>query len=166
MNIRPVEFSDAPQIAEIYNYYIKNSLATFELETIDGAEMENRIRETLGGNYPYFVAEENEEILGYAYGHQFRARIAYRHSAEISVYIKDGFGGKGIATLLYEQLFPELNQRGFHAVIAGISLPNEASIRLHEKFGMVKIAHFKEVGFKFGKWIDTGYWQALMINGE
>ncbi len=163
MNIRSVVLADAAMIAEIYNYYIETSIATFELEQIDAAEMEKRIRETLSGNYPYFVAEENGEILGYAYGHQFRARIAYRHSVEISVYIKNGFGGKGIATLLYERLFAELTRRDFHAVIAGISLPNEASVKLHEKFWMVKVAHFKEVGFKFGEWIDTGYWE-LIIN--
>jgi phosphinothricin acetyltransferase len=163
MNIRPVEFSDASQIAELYNHYIETSIATFELEQIDAAEMEKRIRETLAGNYPYLIAEENGEILGYAYGHQFRARVAYRHTVEVSVYIKKGFHGRGIATELYKALFPEIGRRDFHAVIAGISLPNEASVKLHEKFGMTKIAHFKEVGFKFGKWIDTGYWE-LMIN--
>lgn len=165
MNIRAVEFSDAAQIAELYNYYIETSIATFELEQIDGAEMEKRIRETLAGNYPYLVAEENSEILGYAYGHQFRARIAYRHTVEISVYIKNGFHGRGIASALYENLFREISRGDYHAVIAGISLPNEASVRLHEKFGMEKVAHFKEVGFKFGEWVDTGYWE-LIINGE
>jgi phosphinothricin acetyltransferase len=164
MNIRPIEATDAAQIAEIYNYYIDTSVATFENERIDAAEMEKRISETLAGNYPFFTAEENGEVTGYAYGHQFRARSAYRHSVEVSVYIKDGFNGKGIATLLYERLFPEISRRGFHTIIAGISLPNEASVKLHEKFGMVQVAHFREVGFKFGKWIDTGYWQ-LVING-
>jgi phosphinothricin acetyltransferase len=164
MIIRTVKFSDAAQIAAIYNYYIETSSATFETEPVDSAEMEKRIRETLAGNYPFFVAEEIGEVVGYAYGHQFRARVAYRHSIEISVYIKNGCGGKGIATSLYETLFPEIARRGFHAVIAGISLPNEASVRLHEKFGMAQVAHFKEVGFKFGEWIDTGYWE--IVNSE
>ncbi|HEV7644966.1 MAG TPA: GNAT family N-acetyltransferase [Pyrinomonadaceae bacterium] len=162
MNIRPVELTNAPQIAEIYNHYIKTSVATFETEPVDAAEMEKRISETLAGSYPFFVAEEAGEILGYAYGHQFRARAAYRHSVEISVYIKEGHGGKGIASLLYERLFQEISKGDFHAVIAGISLPNEASVRLHEKFGMTQIAHFKEVGFKFDRWIDTGYWQKVL----
>jgi phosphinothricin acetyltransferase len=162
MNIRPVEPTDALQIAEIYDHYIRTSIATFETEPVGAAEMEKRIRETLAGNYPFFVAEEAGEICGYAYGHQFRARVAYRHSVEISVYIKEGQGGKGIATLLYERLFPELSAGDFHAVIAGISLPNEASVRLHEKFGMAQIAHFKEVGRKFDRWIDTGYWQKVL----
>ena len=165
MNIRTVELTDAPQIAEIYNYYIKTSIATFETEPIDAAEMEKRIADTLAGNYPFLVAEgagEAGEILGFAYGHQFRARDAYRHSVEISVYIKEGHGGKGIGALLYERLFAEIARGDFHAVIAGISLPNEASVRLHEKFGMARIAHFKEVGFKFDRWIDTGYWQKVL----
>jgi phosphinothricin acetyltransferase len=164
MNIRPVEISDAAQIAEIYNYYIETSPATFETEVISVAEMEKRIREKLEGNYPFLVAEENGEIIGYVYGAPFKPRQAYRHTIEVSVYIRNGFGGRGIATLLYESLFPEIARLGFHAIIAGISLPNEASVKLHEKFGMVQVAHFKEVGFKFGKWVDTGYWE--VVNSE
>jgi L-amino acid N-acyltransferase YncA len=167
MNIRPVEISDAAQIKEIYNHYIKTSPATFETEPIGTAEMEKRIREKLEGNYPFLVAAEvtaeNEEITGYAYAAQFKPRAAYRHTVEISVYIKDGFNSKGIATLLYERLFHEISRLGFHAVIAGISLPNEPSVKLHEKFGMKQVAQFKEVGFKFGKWVDTGYWE-IVIN--
>jgi L-amino acid N-acyltransferase YncA len=163
MNIRPVELTDAAQVAEIYNYYIETSIATFELEPIDAAEMEKRIAEKLAGNYPFYIAEENGELAGYAHGAQFKPRAAYKNSIEVSVYVKNGHHGKGIATLLYEALFVELARRGFHTAIGGISLPNEASVKLHEKFGMVQVAHFKEVGFKFGKWIDTGYWQKLLI---
>ncbi|HEX8246570.1 MAG TPA: GNAT family N-acetyltransferase [Pyrinomonadaceae bacterium] len=161
MNIRPVNKQDAAQIAEIYNYYIETSHATFELETIDAAEMENRIKESFARDYPFFVGEAGAEILGYAYGRQFRPRRAYRHSIEVSVYIKNGAHGKGIGTKLYERLFTEILQKDFHAVIAGISLPNEASIKLHEKFGFEKVAHFREVGFKFGRWIDVGYWELI-----
>jgi phosphinothricin acetyltransferase len=161
MNIRSVNLTDAAQIAGIYNYYIKTSHSTFELETIDFAEMENRIMKTLDQNYPFFVCEENSEIVGYAYGRQFRPRRAYQHSIEVSVYIKNGFEGKRIGTHLYKNLFTEISQRDFHAIIAGISLPNEASIKLHEKFRFEKVAHFREVGFKFGHWIDVGYWELI-----
>jgi phosphinothricin acetyltransferase len=161
MNIRKATINDAAQIAEIYNYYIKTSHATFELETIDAAEMENRISETFQKNYPFFVCEENGEILGYAYGRMFRPRRAYQHSIEVSVYIKNGVEGRGVGTHLYEKLFPEILQKDFHAIIAGISLPNDTSIRLHEKFGFEKVAHFREVGFKFGRWIDVAYWELL-----
>jgi L-amino acid N-acyltransferase YncA len=158
MNIRHVEISDGAAIAEIYNYYIENSTATFETEPIDAAEMERRIREKLDAHYPFFAAEENNEVVGYAYAGPFRPRAAYRHTVEVSVYIRSDFSGRGIATSLYNELFPEIRHRGFHTIIAGISLPNEASIRLHEKFGMKQVARFKEVGFKFGKWSipDTG----------
>lgn len=161
MNIRPVNKQDAAQIAGIYNYYIETSHATFELDAIDSNEMENRISESFARDYPFFVCEENGEILGYAYGRQFRPRRAYRHSIEVSVYIKNGAQGKSIGTRLYERLFPEIRQKDFHALIAGISLPNEASVRLHEKFGFEKVAHFREVGFKFGRWIDVGYWELI-----
>jgi L-amino acid N-acyltransferase YncA len=161
MNIRSATLGDSGQIAEIYNYYIQTSHATFELEAIDSAEMESRIRQTLEKNYPFFVSEESEEILGYAYGRTFRPRPAYRHSIEVSVYIKNGEEGKGIGTGLYKKLFAEILQRDFHAIIGGIALPNDPSIQLHEKFGFEKVAHFREVGFKFGRWIDVGYWELL-----
>lgn len=161
MNIRKATFEDAAQIAEIYNYYIKTSHATFELETIDFLEMENRIRETFQKNYPFFVCEENEQIIGYAYGRMFRPRRAYMHSIEVSVYIKNGAEDKGVGTRLYQKLLQEILQKDFHAIIAGISLPNDASIKLHEKFGFEKVAHFREVGFKFERWIDVGYWELI-----
>jgi L-amino acid N-acyltransferase YncA len=161
MNIRKATLEDAAQIAEIYNYYIKTSHATFELETIDAAEMQSRISETFQKNYPFFVCVENEEIVGYAYGRYFRPRRAYMHSIEVSVYIKNGAEAKGIGTRLYEKLLHEILQKDFHAIIAGISLPNDASVKLHEKFGFEKVAHFREVGFKFGRWIDVGYWELL-----
>ena len=164
MNIRTVKLSDAAQIAEIYNFYIETSHATFELETIDSIEMENRIRETFQKNYPFFVCEENAEIVGYAYGRMFRPRRAYLHSIEVSVYIRNSAEGKGVGTQLYQKLLDEILQKDFHAIIAGISLPNDASIRLHEKFGFEKVAHFREVGFKFGRWIDVGYWELLSKN--
>ncbi|HEY0427432.1 MAG TPA: arsinothricin resistance N-acetyltransferase ArsN1 family B [Pyrinomonadaceae bacterium] len=161
MNIRTATLNDAAQIAEIYNHYIKTSHATFELETIEAAEMENRISETFQKNYPFFVCEDDGRIAGYAYGRQFRPRRAYRHSIEVSVYIKHDAQAKGIGTRLYQKLFPEILNKDFHAIIAGVSLPNDASIRLHEKFGFEKVAHFREVGFKFGRWIDVGYWELL-----
>ena len=160
MNIRPVHFNDAAHIAKIYNYYILNSHSTFETEEISAPDMQNRI-EFLNKNQPFLVAENNEQILGYAYATQFKLRDPYKHSAEVSVYVKNGEHSKGIGTQLYKKLFDALFRNDFHALIAGISLPNEASIRLHENFGFEKVAHFREVGFKFGKWVDVGYWQLL-----
>ena len=91
----------------------------------------------------------------------YEPRSAYKNSVEVSLYVKNNSKQKGIGTKLYERLFDELSKTDVHAIIAGISLPNEASIKLHEKFGMEKVAHFREVGFKLGRWIDVGYWELI-----
>ena len=158
MKIRTAKAEDAAPIAAIYNYYIESSHSTFETERINELEMRRRVLEILE-NYPFLVGEENGEIVGYANASRYKTRAAYLHSVEISVYIKNGINGRGIGTVLYEHLFAELKSKSFHALIAGIALPNDASIRLHEKFGFEKVAHFREVGFKHGRWIDVGYWQ-------
>ena len=160
MKIRAADLKDAATIAEIYNFYIENSHATFEIEIVTEEEMRRRVSEILK-NYPFLVCEENREIIGYAFVSPYKKRAAYRHSVEISVYIKNGMGGKSVGTILYQNLFSELKEKPIHAIIAGISLPNEASVNLHEKFGFEKVAHFREVGFKFGRWIDVGYWEKI-----
>ena len=160
MKIRRVKPGDAEQIAEIYNFYVQNTHHTFETEPVSFEEMQNCIGEIFE-NYPYFVTEENDEILAFAYAAKYKPRSAYKHSVEVSVYVKNGIEGKGFGTKLYEKLFQELKQPDVHAIIAGIALPNEASIKLHERFGFEKVAHFREVGFKFDKWIDVGYWELI-----
>ncbi len=160
INIRLVKLPDAGQIAEIYNFYVLNTHHTFETEPVTSGEMQKRIGEIVK-IFPYLVAEENGEILAYAHAAQYKSRCAYKSTIEISVYVKNGIKGKGIGTKLYEKLFKELEQTGVHAIIAGIALPNDASVKLHEKFGFEKVAHFREVGFKFYKWIDVGYWELI-----
>ncbi len=160
MNIRPVNLDDAAQIAEIYNYYIKNTHQTFETEPLSADEMQERIAE-IGEKYPYLVAEENGEIYGYALASQFKMRQAYEFSAEVSIYVKNEAKQKGIGTRLYEKLFEELKETDIHAIIAGISLPNDASIKFHEKLGFSKVARFREVGYKLGRWVDVGYWELI-----
>jgi L-amino acid N-acyltransferase YncA len=162
MMIRTVRSGDATDIAQIYDHYVATSHATFELEPVGGEAMLLRIDESLSSGYPFLVCEAGGEIAGYAYARRFRPRPAYRHSAEVSVYIRRGHDGKGIATRLYERLFEKLNNGDLHAIIAGISLPNEASVALHTKFGFKKVAHFHEVGRKFDRWIDVGYWQLIL----
>lgn len=163
MLIRPADIDDAIDIAYIYNYYIATSHCTFEIEPVDLAEMQRRINEGMAAGYPFLVAEgDDDEILGYAYGNEYRPRSAYIHSVEVSVYVRPGHDGKGIATSLYEALFPEIIAGDFHAIVAGISLPNDASVHLHEKFGFEKVAHFREVGRKFDRWIDVGYWELVL----
>jgi phosphinothricin acetyltransferase len=163
MTIRKVEIQDARQIAEIYNFYVLNTHHSFENEAVSVNDMMDRI-EAITETCPFLVCEEEGEIIGFAYGTHYKPRSAYRHSVEVSVYIKDGANRKGIGTRLYKDLFAELDKMNVHAIIAGISLPNEASIKLHENFGFEKVAHFREVGFKMERWVDVGYWE--MINGE
>lgn len=160
MNTRTVEVKDAEQIAEIYNFYILNTHHSFEIEPVGFEEMKRRIAET-SESYPYLIAEENGEVLAYAFAACYKPRTAYKNSAEVSVYVKNDLKQKGIGTKLYEKLFDELSKTDVHAIIAGISLPNEASVKLHEKFGMEKVAHFREVGFKLGRRIDVGYWELI-----
>jgi L-amino acid N-acyltransferase YncA len=162
MHIRPAETDDAVEIAYIYNYYIATSHATFEIEPVDAVEMERRLDDARQNRYPFLVAEDNDEIVGYAYAHEYRVRCAYRQTIEVSVYVKPGHDGKRIGTTLYEQLLNEIRQRDFHTIVAGIALPNDASIALHEKFGFQKAAQFREVGRKFDRWIDVGYWQLVL----
>jgi phosphinothricin acetyltransferase len=150
---------DAAQVCEIYNHYVYTSHATFELEALNEAEMNERIVDLLSSGFPYLVAEENGEVIGYAYGHQFRPRRAYQQTVEVSVYVKYGCEGRGIASRLYEELIPQILNAGYHAVVAVIALPNDVSVRLHEKYGFEKAGHFREVGRKFDRWIDVGYWQ-------
>jgi L-amino acid N-acyltransferase YncA len=161
MQVRAAKDDDAIDIAYIYNYYIATSHATFEIEPIDEAEMLRRIEECWYAGYPFLVCEENDQIVGYAYGRRFRVRPAYAHSVEVSVYIRPGYTDRKIGHLLYEALLDEIKKGDFHAIIAGISLPNDASVKLHENFGFEKVAHFREVGRKFERWIDVGYWQLI-----
>ena len=160
MNIRKVEPADAAQIAEIYNYYILNTHHTFETEPLSADEMGERIAET-SENYPFLVAEVDGEIQGYVYAAQFKLRQAYKHSVEVSIYVRNQAKQKGIGSELYREFLEELQETDVHALMAGISLPNDASVRFHEKLGYEKVAHFKEVGYKLGRWVDVGFWEML-----
>jgi len=157
--IRDATPADGAAIAGIYNYYIDETVVTFEEDRVDGAEMARRIRDVLSTGLPWLVAEEAGRVAGYAYATTWRTRVAYRYCTEVTVYLDRHRFGRGLGTALYESLFAQLEGSGMHALLGCIALPNEASVALHEKFGLKKVAHFEEVGFKFGRWIDVGYWQ-------
>jgi phosphinothricin acetyltransferase len=159
--VRAVKNSDASAICSIYNHYIRETSITFEEVPVSIKEMEARIT-TIGGAYPWFVFDDGVYITGFAYINKWKERSAYRYSAEITVYIKQGHEGKGIAAELYSRLIEAARKAGIHTLVAGIALPNEKSIALHEKFGFKKIAQFNEIGFKQGKWLDVGYWELLL----
>lgn len=162
MNIRAATVDDSQAIAAIYNHYIKHSIATFEHLVINANQINERLNKVQAANLSWLVVEEGGEILGYAYACPWRERFAYRFSVEVTVYLKPQASGRGLGHLLYQQLFTLLADKNIHAIMAGISLPNEASAKLHEKMGMKKVAHFSEVGYKFDQWIDVGYWQKVL----
>jgi L-amino acid N-acyltransferase YncA len=160
--IRPAKNSDTQAIVDIYNYYIVNSTVTFEEKALDAADISERIQETESQKLPYIVCEKDGLIVGYAYASKWKGRCAYQFSVEITVYLAPQSTGEGHGTALYEALFSELRKRSLHVAIAGIALPNPGSVALHEGFGMKKVAHFEEVGFKFGAWVDVGYWHCKL----
>ena len=157
--IRDANTNDAEVIAEIYNYYIENSVVTFEQEPIEAVEIIARMQKVWSAGYAWLVAEEKGQILGYAYSSRWQQRAAFQNSSEVTVYLSNSSHGQGWGTKLYSELFNRLRAGSTHMAIAGITLPNEESVALHEKFGMQKVAHFKQVGFKFDEWLDVGYWQ-------
>jgi phosphinothricin acetyltransferase len=160
--IRPVKRSDAKVIANIYNHYVKNTVITFEEECIVSNEMVKRIEKVADANLPWLVIEEDDILLGYAYATPWKARSAYRFSVEATIYLAPKEKGKGLGTQLYQALLSELRKKSIHLVLGGITLPNTASVALHEKLGMIKVAHFHQVGCKFDQWLDTGYWQLTL----
>ena len=159
--VRSVKIEDAEAICEIYNYYVEHTIVTFEEVSVSRAEMERRIQQVTN-KLPWIVYEENGKVSGFAYTSEWKSRCAYKHSLESTVYLRKGQEGKGIGSILYNDLIDLLKKTNCHALIGGISLPNETSIALHEKFGFKKIGQFVEVGFKFNKWIDVGYWELIL----
>ena len=156
--IRPFKTEYIPQLLDIYNYYVLNSTATFDLEALTfDVFKEKTIR--INNEYPFIVYEEDHVILGYAYGSKFRPKPAYHFTVESTVYVKHDTFKKQIGTKLYADLLVLLKQAGFRMVMGVLNLPNPASVRLHEKFGFTQVADLKQVGFKFGKWQDVGFWQ-------
>lgn len=159
--IRDVKLEDSKIICAIYNHYIKNTSATFEEEEVTNSIMLDRIK-NVSRNFFWIVYEERGRVLGYAYVSPFKSRSAYKNTVECSIYIKDTESGKGIGSSLFSELIRRCKEMKLHTIMGIITLPNEGSIALHEKFGFKKVGHFKEVGFKFNRWVDVGSWQSLL----
>lgn len=159
--IRAVKIEDAEQIRQIYNYYVQNTVITFEEQIVELGEMEKRIIDTTA-THPWFVLEEESLVQAYAYGSPWRVKSAYRFSTELTVYVHRNSRGKGFGTDLYKYLINDLIDRGMHCLYGVIALPNEGSTGLHDKLGFKKCGHFNQVGFKFGNWIDVGYWEKVV----
>ena len=159
--IRPVTGDDAKAICDIYNHYVENTTVTFEEQAVSVDDMAGRIRE-ITSLYPWLVLEEEGRVVGYAYAARWKTRASYRYSVESTIYLDRGATGRGLGSGLYAALLAILRARPVHCVVAGIALPNPASVALHERLGFRKVAHFNEVGRKYDRWIDVGYWELII----
>jgi len=160
--IRFVSPDDGAAICSIYNHYVENTIHTFEEKPIQIDEMRERILR-ISAMYPYLVWEdESGEINAFAYVNTWKEREAYRFSAELSVYVREGLHGRGMGRRLMGRLLEEVRKTEIRSLVSGIVLPNDPSVALHEKFGFVKIGLFREIGFKLDKWLDVGYWELIL----
>lgn len=154
-----------PQILGIYEHYVRHTAISFEYDVPTLEEMEARM-ENIQRKYPYLVAETGGNVAGYAYATDFRYRAAYQWSPESAIYVHKDFHGRGIGRQLYNRLFEILKLQGFHNVFAGVALPNDASISLHLRCGFEEIGVYKNIGYKFGKWHTTQWFQLELIAPE
>ncbi|MFI5387489.1 MAG: arsinothricin resistance N-acetyltransferase ArsN1 family B [Fimbriimonadales bacterium] len=159
--IRFATLKDAGQIVEIYAPFCVGTPVSFETEPPSVAEMRRRINKTLKV-FPWVVCEDQRQILGYAYASRHRERAGYRWSVDVSVYVREGHRRNGLGRALYSSLFAILRLQGFHNIVAGISLPNPASVSLHESMGMRLVGVYQGIGFKCGEWQDVGWWQLAL----
>ncbi len=162
MTIRPADPQrDAAACAAIYAPSVESTPISFELVPPDAEEFAHRI-ETYAATHQFLVAESGEEVIGYAYACRWAERAAYDWSVEVSVYIDAGHQGQGIGRALYAELFDRLRAQGFRIAVAGVTLPNPASIGLHESMGFEPIGALRDIGWKEGSWRDVGYWQLYL----
>lgn len=176
MRLRDAVPEDAPAIAGLYAPFVTETTVTFEETPPDAGEIARRIAEVQAHGLPWLVAAatadaaaapdrgtpEPSALLGYAYATPWRSRRGYRYSVEVTVYVTPAAHRRGVGRALYASLFERLSGAGYHAAMAGIALPNPASVALHEAMGMTQVAHFRETGFKFGRWVDVGYWERVL----
>jgi len=161
IGFRVARAEDAAAIADIYAPYVRDTIVSFETEAPDEAEMQRRI-ERIGAQYPWLVATIGDRVVGYAYACEHRARLAYRWSVDAAVYLPASAQRRGIGRALYERLFAVLRQQGYANAFAGISLPNAASVGMHEALGFTPIGTYRQVGYKLGAWRDVGWWQLML----
>jgi L-amino acid N-acyltransferase YncA len=163
--IRPVRPDDADAVQRVYAPYVTGSVVSFELVPPSAEEMARRIAGTVP-KHPWLVVEEDDRVIGYAYAHPFATRAAYAWSVETSIYLEASARGRGIGTRLYDALLRILVLQGYRQAFAGVTLPNPASVALHEQMGYRRIATHSDVGWKFGDWHDVGFWQRPLGTGR
>ena len=152
--IRKVNATDAQAIAHIYNHYVLNTTISFETQAVTTAHMLHRIT-SISAQYPYLVYEHEGRVVGYCYAHLWKERVAYSQTLETTIYLHPDYCHRGIGKRLMQQLIEQCWAQGFHALIACITGGNEGSIALHQSLGFEQRSCFKEVGHKFGAWLDV-----------
>ncbi|MBN9599508.1 MAG: N-acetyltransferase [Afipia sp.] len=166
VTIRPATPADIPAITAIYGFEVREKTASFELTAPDEAEMQRRLAALAGGGFPYLVAEADGRVAGYAYAGPYRPRPAYRYTVENSVYLDPAFYRRGIGSALLAELIAQCTARGFRQMIAVIGdSANAASIGLHKRAGFAMIGIHPDVGFKFGRWLDSVQMQLALGEG-
>jgi phosphinothricin acetyltransferase len=155
---------DAAACAAIYAPYVTDTAVSFELEPPSTVEMAARIV-TAAGTHAWLVLEDGGRIVGFAYGGPFKQRAAYRWACEVSVYVERGRRRTGAGRMLYGALLPRLADRGFRVAVAGMTLPNEASVALHRTIGFEPVGTYRHIGFKHGRWHDVA-WMQLELGGN
>ena len=164
LTVRPALPKDAERICEIYAPYVIKTAITFEYEVPTKEKMAERIQDTIQQNYPYLVACDNQGgIVGYAYAGKFANRPAYQFTSELSIYVDSHMQLKGVGQLLYDAIEEQLIQQSIVNLISIIKVPNEASIKFHEKNGFKEIGYFKNAGYKFEEWHDI-IWMQKELN--
>jgi L-amino acid N-acyltransferase len=162
--IRNAQEADLEAILEIYNDVIVNTTAVYSEKPHTMQMRKDWYMDRVNNNFPVYVAEADGQLAGFSsFGH-FRAWPCYRYTVEVSVYVEKSFRGVGISKMLLGALINRAKEMNIHAIVAGISADNLISIRLHESFGFVEAANFKEVGYKFGRWLDLKFLQLLIEN--
>ena len=166
LEIRPAVAADLPLITEIYEHAVRYGTATFELIPPDLAEMTRRFESLMDGGYPYLVAVLEGRVIGYAYAGPYRPRPAYRFTVENSVYLQPAIHRRGIGLQLLQRLIGECEARGYRQMIAVVGdSANAGSIGVHTRTGFAMIGTHPNVGFKFGRWLDTVMMQRALGDG-
>jgi phosphinothricin acetyltransferase len=164
-NVRVASRQDAVACAVIYAPYVTDTAISFETDPPSPSEMAGRI-DAISRTHAWLVLEDAGRVVGYAYGALFNRRPAYRWACEVSVYIEPGRRRTGAGRALYEALFPALVDRGYRVAVAGMTLPNDASVGLHRAMGFEPVGTFRRIGFKHGSWHDVAWVQRFIGGGE
>jgi L-amino acid N-acyltransferase YncA len=162
MLIRDVDaVRDAAACAAIYAPYVRDTVISLEERAPTPAEFAERI-DRVTPTHPWLIAEDGDKLLGYAYGARHRERASYRWAADVTVYLAPQHHRRGIGRALYETLLALLAEQGYRIACAGVTLPNDASVGLHEALGFEPVGVYRNIGWKFGAWRDVGWWQLAL----